>query len=320
MPVAGEGAVPAEAREASLTRAQLLQSLLALPAEAAEPETRKRGPRTAERVQRWLVAVVLLAVAALTILTSPQVSLLDIPALTRPIQSPETSKRMDLQRLTGMYDTIQGLSVRAEDAILVAFEYGPAEADELDLVAWPIVQHLLDQLDQGARISIVSTRPEGLAVAAKLLDAMVESSERYTETQYSLLDYRPGDATGVSQLLADADAPPRLIVVLTAQPGPLRWWIEQTRARYADTTPIVAGISAALEPAASPYLDADAEQVAGAISGVSGAAVYERIRGLAGPATQWRLNALTLGHIAIAGLMILGAILYAPGGLRGRRT
>jgi hypothetical protein len=316
---AGESTVPDQVKEASLTRAQLLQSLLVQPTETPQPETPKRGPRMAERVQRWLVTVVLLAIATVTILTSPQVSLFNIPALTQPVESPQTSKRMDLQYLTGMYETIQGLSIGAEDTVLVAFEYGPAEADELDLVAEPILQHLFDQLDREAHISIVSTRPDGLAVAAGLLDDIIESRGQYTETQYLSLNYRPGDATGVSQLLADADTPPKLIVVLTAQPGPLRWWIEQTHARGADATPIVAGISAALEPAASPYLDANAGQLAGAISGLSGAAVYEKQRGLTGPSTQWRLNALTIGHIAIVCLIVLGAVFYAPGSLRRRR-
>ncbi len=313
-----ESAAPTQISAASLTRAQLLQSLLAQPAETPQPETHKRGPRMAERVQRWLVTIVLLAVAVVTILTSPQVDVFSIPALTQPIESPETSKRMDLQRLTGMYNTIQGLSTSAEDTVLVAFEYGPAEADELDLVAKPILQHLFNQLEQGAHIFIVSTRPEGLAMATGVLDDIIES-EQYTETQYSLLDYRPGDAIGVSQLLTDVDTLPKLIVVLTAQPGPLRWWIEQTRARGAESTPIVAGISAALEPAASPYLDVSAGQLAGAISGLGGAATYERKRGIAEPATQWRLNALAMGHIAIVCLMIVGAALYAPGSLRRRK-
>jgi hypothetical protein len=222
---------------------------------------------------------------------------------------------MDLQRLTGTYETIQGLSTSTDDTVMVAFEYGPAEADELDLVATPILQHLLDQLDPGTHISFVSTRPEGWAVATKLMDSIIESGS-YTETQYL---YRPGDAAGVSQLLADAGTRPKLIVVLTAQPGPLRWWIEQTQTRGTGDIPIVVGISAALEPAASPYLDINSKQLAGAVSGLSGAAVYEKMRGLSDPTTQWRLNALTIGHIVIVSLIILGAVLYAPSGLRRRQ-
>ena len=216
-----------------------------------------------------------------------------------------------------MHNTIQGLSTSAEDTVIIAFEYGPAEADELDLVATPILHHLFDQLDPGTHFSIVTTQPEGVATAAKLMNDIIESGP-YTDTQYSL-SYRPGDATGVSQLLADVGPQPKLIVLLTAQPGPLRWWIEQTEVQSTNTAQMVAGISAALEPAASPYLDVHSRQLAGAVSGLSGAASYEKMRGSLNPATQWRLDVLTIGHIAIVGLLVLGAVLYAPSGLRRRK-
>ena len=294
---------PPEISQVSLSRAQLLQSLLAHPAEVPQPRAPKRGIRTGQRLQRWLVAVVLLVAVGSTLLVPGG----NIPTLTRPAQSPAADGRADFQRLTRMYDLIQGTS--AESTALVAFEYGPPEADELNLVAEPILRHLLDQ---GAHISIASTRPEGQAIAAGLLSDLAASEEQYT-----LLGYRPGDAAGVSQFLSAAEPRPTLILVLTAQPGPLRWWVEQTRALYGDTLPAVAGVSAALEPAAGPYLDASAKQLVGAVSGLSGAAAYETLHSPAGPATQ-RLNALTAGHVAIVGLMILGALFYMLGSPRGR--
>jgi hypothetical protein len=257
-----------------------------------------------------VVLAVVIFVVALAALEEP---LFTVPTLTQPVEFPETSKRMDLQRLTGMYETVESLSVSAEDTVLVAFEYGPAEADELNLVAEPVLRHLLDR---GAHISVASTRPEGGAVAHGLLDGIIKSGDQYTEMEYSPLGYRTGDAAGVSQLLADAS--PTLVVVLTAHPGPLRWWIEQAYAQGAGAIPIVAGVSAALEPAASPYLDVSAGQLAGAVRGLSGAAVYEGMRGAPGAATR-RLNALAVGHIAIVILMIAGAAFHAPDSLRRRK-
>jgi len=309
VPPVRESTLTAGVSEASLARAQLLQSLLARPAEMPRPEVRKRGVSIGERIQRWLVAAVLL-VAVGGVLIPPLVGF-NIPTLTQPT-TPSGAIRL--------YNVVQG--VNAKDTILVAFEYGPPEADELNLVAEPILRHLLDR---GARISAVSTQPEGLTVAAGLLSDIVASEERYTEEQYTLVGYRPGGVTGVSQLLTNLDIPPmgeteggthpRLILVLTAQPAPLRWWVEQTRA-LGDTYSIVAGVSAALEPAASPYLDASAGQLEGTINGLSGAAAYEAYRGLGGRATQ-RTNALAAGHVAVVGLMTLGAVFYAVGGLRG---
>ena len=310
---AREHALPSGTSEVSLSRAELLQSLLAQPVEAPQPEVRERGISAGERVQRWLVAAVLL-IAVGSILLSPLIMLpQDIPTLTKPAESLTANSRMEFQRLTRTYDVVQGMS--AEDTLLAAFEYGPAEADELNLVAEPLLRHVLDR---GAHVSIVSTRPEGKAVASGLLSGIVASEERYTESQYTLLDYQTGDAAGVSRLLTGAETRPELILVLTAQPGPLRWWVEQTRALYGHTLPVVAGVSAALEPAASPYLDASARQVEGAVSGLTGAAAYETLLGPAGQATQ-RLNALTAGHGAIVGLMILGALFHTFGSPRRRK-
>jgi hypothetical protein len=311
VPALRAGAPPPEISDASLARAQFLQSLLTRPAEAPQPEVRARGIMMSERVQRWLVMATLLIAVGSMLVAPLIIPREDIPTLAKPAQSPAADGRMEFQRLMRVYDVVQG--VHGGDIVLVALEYGPPEADELNLVAEPVLQHLLDQ---GAHVSVVSTRPEGQAVAAGLLSDIVTSEEQYTG-QYALLPYRAGDAAGVSQLLIDAGARPGLIVVLTAQPGPLRWWVEQARALYGDALPVVAGISAALEPVASPYLDVSARQLEGAINGLNGAAAYEALRGSAGQATQ-RLNALAVGHAAIVGLMILGAVFHALSSLRGR--
>lgn len=302
VPTIRESTGPSEISKVSLARAQLLQSLLPRPAEVLQPQVVERGVSMGERVQRWLVAAVLL-IAVGGILIAPLIPF-NLPPLTQPATSPGVSR---------LYNAIQG--VGAGDTVLVAFEYGPSEADELNLVAEPILRHILAQ---GAHISVVSTRPERLAVAEGLLSTIEAPQEQYTQR------YRPGDATGVSQLLTEAGIHPTLILVLTAQPGPLRWWVEQAHALYGDTTPVAAGMSAALEPAASPYLDVSARQMEGAIDGLRGAAAYETLRGSPGQVAQ-RLNALAVGHLAIVGLMILGASLYALarpartlGGLRGR--
>jgi len=301
--------LPAESSEASLARAQLLQGLLFQPVEEPQPEARQRRVRIGELAQRLLVLTALLVVVG--VLLAPWM-VNDVPTLTRPAGSPEASGRIGFQRLQSMHDAIQDVS--AGGTVLVAFEYGPAEADELNLVAEPILRHVLDQ---GAHVSAVSTRPEGLTIAAGLLSGIVESGGSYTETQYSVSDnYRPGGATGVSQLLAEAGTHPRLLLVLTAQPAPLRWWVEQTDARPG-TPPIVAGVSAILESTASPYLDANAGQLEGAVHGLSGAAAYEKLHGARGQATQ-RLDILAAGHLVMVGLMIIGAILHTIGGFRGR--
>lgn len=303
---------PPEVSEASLARAQLLQGLLTRAAEAPPPTPVKRRARIGRQIERWLVTIVLLAAVVSPLVAPLFVPANAIPHLTQPASQSMAAGRMDFQRLVRMYDTVQ--DVGTGDTVLVAFEYGPSEADEVNLVAEPVLRHLLDR---GAHLSVVSTRPEGRTVAAGLLSTIVTTGAPYTRSQYTLQDYRPGDAAGVAMLLRDAGPLPALILVLTAQPGPLRWWVEQIHARYDDAPPVLAGTSAALEPAASPYLETSAGQLNGAVSGLSGAAAYETLRGSRGQATH-RLGALSLGHTATAALMLLGALFYAFAGLRRR--
>jgi len=298
----------AETSEASSTRAQLLEGLLGRPVETTQPEVSKKSiGRTinvrdvGERIQRLLVALVLIGAVVGTLL--PLEMGWSIPSLTQPLAYRDVYQ---------LYDAIQGMGTG--DAMLVAFEYGPAEADELDLVAKPVLQHAFDQ---GASISVVSTRPEGLTVAEGVLSAIAPPEEE----RFTLYGYAPGDALGVSQLLSELGPDHQIILVLTARPGPLRWWIEQANATTlpgADAPPVAAGLSAALEPIASPYLDPSAGQLVGAINGVSGAAAYETRSAAPDRATR-QLTVLAAGHTAIVCLIVIGGIFYALSGLRRRK-
>jgi hypothetical protein len=295
-----EQAPSAKAGEASLARAQMLQSLLTQPVEGPRPEVRKRKVSTAEQVLRTLVKVLLATAVVSVLLVQHLHENYDVSIEIPPFAHPATSAGVN-----GLHATVQGVS--AGTTVLIAFEYGPAEADELNVVAQPIVEHLLAQQ---ARVLVASTRPEGSAMAAGLMSVAAEDSF-----------YRPGGATGVAQLLADAETRtgtrPGLILVLAAQPAPLRWWVEQTRALYGreGAPPIVAGVSAALGPVAGPYLDA--EQLGGAVSGLSGAAAYEALQGAPGQATG-RFSALAAGHAVIVALMLAGAVIYTLAGPRRR--
>jgi hypothetical protein len=312
-PEAGARRPVPETSEASLSRAQLLQSILSQPTQAQQPTAARRDTRVAERLQRWLVGAVLLIAVGAPLLAPLFLPAASIPTLTSPAQSPAADGRMDFQNVTRLYEAIDGLG--SGDAVMVAFEYGPPEADEINPVAEPVLRHLLGQ---GANLSVVSTRPEGAAVAAGLLGSIVTPQSGFRQNQVELLDYRMGDAAGVARLLTAATPRPALVVVLTAQPGSLRWWVEQTHALFGDDVPIVAGMSAALEPLAAPYLDATVLQLEGAVSGLSGAAAYETLNGSAGQATR-RLNALATGQAALAALVLLGAVIFTFGNTPRRR-
>jgi hypothetical protein len=306
---ARESALPAEINQATLARAQLLQSLLTRPTETPQPKMRKRTAGMSELVPRLLVAVVLFVVVGGMLLISQDPALNgQIPSLAQP----------NTASIANMYNLIEGVS--EEVTVLVAFEYGPTNADELNSVAKAILEHLIERK---VNISIASTQPEGLAVA-EVLRGDINSQEQYVSEQQPKFEYakespgyRPGNATGVSQILASIDRP-AMIIVLAAQPESLRWWIEQTRAHYgAAPPPIAAGVSAALEITSSPYLDANADQLKGIVSGLGGAVAYQTQRGTAGQ-TSRQLDALAAGHLVIIVSMLAGAAFYAVGGSRRR--
>jgi hypothetical protein len=185
--------------------------------------------------------------------------------------------------------------------VLVAFDYGAPEADELNVAARPVLQHVIDQ---GVHVTVVSTRPDGTVVASALMREIAGSA-----SEYVVLNYRPGAAPAVSHLLTAVERTPTLLLVLTSRVAPLRRWVELARVHYGDQLPVALVVSAALEPVASPYVDGNAGQVSGHIHGLRGAASYESLRGTGGDATQ-RLNALAAGHLAVILLMVLGSIYH----------
>jgi hypothetical protein len=215
--------------------------------------------------------------------------------------------------------------------VLIAWEYGPAEADEMDRVAGPLVDHLLRQ---EARMVVVSTRLEGPAVAEALLTSrMADSSERLRRV--ANLGYVPGQAAGVREVIGNLDgrtevilgvpasqveamagvhsiADVGMVVVLAAQPDDLRVWLEQVSAARPDV-PVVAGVSARAELMSHPYLTAG--RISGMVAGLTGGAVYERQLDTGwGREYEYYLNSLGLAQLAVAALTIIGALIFLVGG------
>lgn len=283
----------AEASETTLARAQLLQSLLTQPASAPQPEPRRRSLSIGERIQRWIVAAVLL-----------------VPMVGAPLFELQLAQPVDSTRADGLREAIEG--VDPGETVLVAFEYGPAEAGELGLIGGAVLRHLVER---GAQIRAVSSRPEGLMVAHTLQSSV--ASQEPSAPEYVGARYLPGGASGIAGLLADAEAHYSLIVVLASDSGRLRWWVEQVEALGSAAPPLVAGVSAAVEPVISAYADPGAGQIAGVISGLSAAAAYEASRGLEAQSIP-QINTLAAGHLAVIALMLGSVVLFILGRPRRR--
>jgi len=272
--------------EATRARAQLLQGLLTRRKEAPEVEPQQETMPLMEHVVRVVVTLILLATVVGALLV-PQ-----FPTLSQPASS-IGAERLD-----------QSLGALAPgDQVMVVFAYGTAEADELDVIAEPLLRRLNEQEVQ---LLAVTTHPEGAALAARLLGALSPSLQ-------APVTYRAGGASAVAQILGQQD--PAAILVLAAKAPTLRWWIEQTQA-IAPDVPLMAGTSAALEPLLRPYTE-DVYPFRGFISGLRGLAAYQALQDGATPGP--RFNALAAGHLVIAGLLVLGMLIYAVAGRPERK-
>lgn len=311
------GAPPAiAASAASVARAELLQELLSRPAAPARPAKREARRRVGWTIQRLMVGLLLIAAIVL-----PMVGVWPLGGQIPQIRTPVADEAV------AAFAVVEA-QVDAQSAVLVAFEYDATEADEMDRIATALLRHLIER---GARIILVSTRPEGPALAERLTAQVTPPTEL---GRIANLGYQPGQATGVQDLLANLSAryeyssgapaagleamqgiasagDVAAIWVLCGQASDLRTWVEQTSSRYPEAT-LLAGVSARAEPVARPYL-AGTDQLAGTVTGLAGAAAYEA--GLAGGVglASFFLESLALAHLAVAGIIIAGAVVFAFG-------
>lgn len=194
--------------------------------------------------------------------------------------------------------------------VLVAFEYTPAMAGEMNILADAL---LTDLQKRGKTIVTISQHPAGTAFA----DAYAEQFKGES------LHFLPGEAVGLRQLvlcfqisrcnIAGNDVALKdvgLVVILTADRNSLLNWVEQVSAT--SNKPLFAAVSQSLAPLASPYWSNG--QLAGVASGIPSARSFtEDDRGLK------LLNAQVLGQLVTAVVLSLGMVLGFTGGFMDKR-
>jgi len=311
-----------EVSPADVERAALFTNLLNADTEARPAS--KRGLQIALPFERWFI----FSLVALAVI---------LPAFFLPgFFPPPTTIGLETQ---AAYLKLDGLS--ADKPVLVAFDYEPAQAGELNPVAEALLTHLMRR---GVPVVGVSTRLGGAAVGDDLLKQL---SVPYTYTygiNYTNLGYIPGGPVGllqfaieprslfqadfsgdsdvwkskvVSQVKSVSDF--GLILIIAATPDSARAWIEQMH-QSASSVQMVAAVSAGAEPLVRPYYEADPPQLQGLVSGVLAAAQYERQAGVPGAASE-RWGALGGGLLAVALLLIVGNLIHGLiGFLRRRRA
>ncbi len=201
---------------------------------------------------------------------------------------------------------------------LLAFEYTPAMAGELDVVADSILAELDDN---NSSVITVSQAAAGVAVARQA----VERSE--IEKSYDL-GFLPGDAVGLrglgsclsaggecnslvglplddeaASLLKDVS----LIIILTSDRDSLVNWVEQVGLHT--EVPVLAGLTQSLSPVASPYLAS--EQLAGLIEGAPAAAIYNYSLDATNTQGAQLLRTFSMAQWLVIAAMIAGGLYFS---------
>ncbi|MCX6069268.1 MAG: hypothetical protein NTU91_00150, partial [Chloroflexi bacterium] len=265
---------------------------------------------------RWAVAGLLVLAVALPVLL--RLSVFPLPSV-EPIE------------LGQLVNLVAGLPT--DRAALLVFDYEPANAGELEVVAGPLLE---DLMAKGIPLATLSTRPTGPPLAERLMRQRSASYDYQSGEDYVHLGYLSGgvpaiqlfaanpraavlsgfaasvDSEGGSmagwnspvlegvQSLSDFSA----VIVITAGAESARSWTEQVHP-WLNGKPLVMVLSAGVEPMIRPYYEALDPQVNGLLSGEPAAVAYELRIGKAGQAVE-RWNPFSLGILVLEILLICG--------------
>jgi len=224
-----------------------------------------------------------------------------------------------------LFNTVE--AIPSGSLVLMAFDYESDLSGEMDPQAQAIMRHLRRRNDRIAAVSVV---PQGPFMAQEVWQRVAaDQAESAYGSEFVNMGFNVGREIGLRSLvrsplnlsrkdftgarsLRDYEMfkgvrgieDVRLIVLVAASPESVRWWIEQVGSS-SPHIPIVAAVSASVEPAVRPYLEAG--QLRGLIAGLIGAADYDLQSGRP-PAGEAAIDALTLGSAAVVLLIGLGAI------------
>lgn len=315
---------------AAVSQARLFAEIVAPPPDSTSEAIAQAESRWPTLLPRWAIyAVLIAAVTFPLLLRSPLLQW--VPGLRdRSFVVPRSLETV--ASVTSLYDQIESLD--AEATVLVAFDYDPATVGEMDILAGAIARHLMAR---EARLVAISLLPAGAPTAQRLLEMVAVGEPGYSDgygQRYANLGYLPGGSAAVRLLghsvaaalphdfqgnsLRDLEVMEGitsvrdfdLIIELGATQEALRLWIEQASTPY--DVLLGAGVSAAVEPLARPYYEAEPRQLVGLVSGVPGAAMYETIFDdqRLGAGMVARLDAQLAGHVVLLLIIVVGNGLY----------
>ena len=260
--------------EAQQSEAQRVAELLAQPVRRTTISTRSPGRAILASLGRWLVYIALVAVM-----------------LVAPLQSwVRPPVRSEAQ---GFYYAIDALQPGSE--VLLVTDYDASLDGELTPQLRAIVWHLLHK---NLGIVFLSLNAQGPAIVRDVVNEIPSAiaGEHYLDLGYvpanpaALRGFVHNPIAGASTLISGAVAPADttlgqrissfddldLIVTVTGDHTHVQWWIEQVGTQT--RVDLLAAVSTSAVPYLMPYYDARGTgQLAGILSGLSGAVQYEQM-------------------------------------------
>jgi hypothetical protein len=251
-------------------------------------------------------------------------------------QVPLPGEELLPQEIRNMRGSIEALAPNAP--VLVAMDYEAGATAEMGYPAQAVLQNLEQK---NAYIAFVSTNING-PMMSELLIGELNVSSSFTYTNYTILGYLPGGASG---LLSFARAPRptlshtmyssskqdgwsntplasvnlmsdfALVIVMTDNADTARLWLEQAYPYLDANTPMLMVLSAQAEPLVRPYfqqsLDPDLAHLtgplAGYVAGMAGWAAYQHKVTPTAVLKEW--DALGLASVAACVIIALGGII-----------
>jgi hypothetical protein len=243
--------------------------------------------------------------------------------------------------------TLQGAiaSLPADAPVLLAVEYEPALAGELESAASGMMAQLMAH---SARIVVVSTNPAGQALGSRLLQAAAKEQPGYELGQKTVeLGFLAGGPAGLytfmisPQLAVPLDTALRpawaaesgspapvlqnvtsirdfaMLIVITENSETARYWVEQVQPGI-EKVPMFMVVSAQAAPMVAPYVDSG--QVKAMVTGLSGGAIYDQAAGRTS-ANRSSWDAYQTGLLAALVMIMFGGLANVIWvGFAGRKT
>ena len=321
-----------QASDEQQAHAALLEQILA--AETAPVPLSSFTTLKSSRGLRWFLV-------ALFFLILPVILIMRTQVFTLPLSEPTFAVR-------GALDVAQLLPEGAP--VLVAFDFEPARAGEMETIAAPMFDQML--LLHHPRFTFISTSESGAVLAERFISTGPLAGHQYQSgIEYMNLGYLPGGPMGIHAFAQDPRrSTPYLFnsgitesvlfnfnltpawtadpwsnitslsqftafVIVTDNADSARAWIEQTSSARG-TIPVVVISSAQAAPMIRPYYDS--QQISGMISGLYDGAVFEQNNLNRPGTTRVYWDAYNIGLLLAMALIVLGGLWNFVLGLRDR--